>query len=104
MMTMEESSGVGACKLIRMLKEDEHPDLTKKEENELADEEKRELRFFNPVLKTSPGRTPSIPSPSHSISIKGMYFLSEEVIKTEQGSYFHRDVVTGRGEGGQYAT
>ena len=52
-MTMEESSGVGACKLIRMLKEDEHPDLTKKEENELADEEKRELRFFNPVHLTA---------------------------------------------------
>ena len=52
-MTMEESSRVGTRKLIRMLKEDKYPDLTKKEENELADEEKRELRFFNPVHLTA---------------------------------------------------
>ena len=40
-MTVEESSGVGVYKLIRILKEDEHLDLIKKKENELVDEERQ---------------------------------------------------------------
>jgi len=43
---MKDSDSIGVCLLLSKLKESEHPLLSKKNESEMNDEEKRKVRYF----------------------------------------------------------
>ena len=45
-MLLEEIKDLGMHALVKLLKEDEHPELVKKNDNEMSDEKRRELRYF----------------------------------------------------------
>ena len=51
--SIEETEDVGIRALVKILKEAEYGDLTKKKDSELSDEENIELRFFSPSFLTA---------------------------------------------------
>ena len=46
--SFDETEHIGTSKLIKMMREDEHPQLVLKKDDDLKEEEKRELRYFHP--------------------------------------------------------
>ena len=51
--TLEETENAGTRALAKMVKEAEHGELATKNDKELNDNEKRELKFFSPYFLTA---------------------------------------------------
>ena len=53
MIIINESEGIGIHLLVIIVRENEYYELMKKKESKMSNEEKRELKYFQPIFLTA---------------------------------------------------